>query len=186
MESRTVVSNTTPMWKYILALLVLTSGGLYAAIVRTDENQARVEAVQIAKANFTGSDWAKSASAYEEVLRLSPNDREAHFRLALARHYQGRYNEAIEGFQRAANEGYYPSLCRYNIACGYAKLGDKVNALNHLEQALQIGALGVTEIRTDNDWKAFLSDPEFNRLLASYAKTRGKAGVKIIPSQDHP
>ena len=45
------------MWKLIVALLVLTSGALYAAIVTTDQKQAREMVREKANSVFLTSDW---------------------------------------------------------------------------------------------------------------------------------
>jgi len=173
------------MWKYIVAILVLTSGGLYAAIVKTDQDQAKRMVKERAQVSFIQQDWPNSESTYRKVLEEEPTNSEAWFRVALAVHYQGRYEESIEAFRQAQANGYKPALCLYNIACGYARLGRTQPALQYLESALKQGLFGAKQIRSDADLKSLHGDAYFERLVDELGSDKDQK-VIIIETHDSP
>lgn len=56
----------------------------------------------------------------------------------------------------------------YNLACCYARLEDKENALKYLEESLIIKDQTIEWILNDNDWKHYLKDEDFMNLLSKY------------------
>ena len=89
-------------------------------------------------------------------------------------HHEDRYPEAIKAFERAIEARYRVDSSMYNIACGYALLGDRNNAMRYLRDAVGAGFDSAEHIAEDSDLDPLRSDPEFQGLL------RGLAGA-----QDH-
>src|SRR5262245_841495 len=54
-------------------------------------------------------------------------------------HQSNRYVEAIEAFSHSIGLGHRQATCMYNVACSYAMLNDKENALFWLDRALTGG-----------------------------------------------
>lgn len=96
-----------------------------------------------------------------------PRDGEEWFARAYKFHGSDRYPEAIEAFKRAADLGYRKATAMYNIACGYALLNDKDNALIWLQRALDNGFDGRDNLRSDSDLDPLRTDPRFKKLMAS-------------------
>jgi tetratricopeptide (TPR) repeat protein len=57
----------------------------------------------------------------------------------------------------------------YNLACVYALTNKKENALKHLEKSLLNQEQTISFVKDDEDWKAYLEEPEFMALLEKYA-----------------
>lgn len=55
----------------------------------------------------------------------------------------------------------------YNLACSYALLDDKENALKYLKESIEGGEF-VKDLLLDEDWKSFYDDPDFKMLIEKY------------------
>lgn len=73
-------------------------------------------------------------------------------------------NEALEKAQTAFDLG----GSAYNLACCYALLGDKQNALKYLEISLDNKDYPLEDIKNDQDWSSLRNDPDFIALLKEY------------------
>ena len=112
-------------------------------------------------------------------------DGEYWFGLGYSMHQSNRYIEAIEAFSRSIGLGHRQATCMYNVACGYALLNDKDNALFWLERALASGFDGASYLRDDSDLDPLRSDPRFKDLVqkASSFKIENKS-LKDKPNKD--
>ena len=90
-----------------------------------------------------GSDW------YDEGMRL---------------HRRGKYAQAIEDFQKAIADDYRVDAASYNIACGYALLGDKDKAFEWLHKALDEGFELSSYLRSDDDLENLHQDPRWTEI----------------------
>ena len=90
-----------------------------------------------------GGDW------YDEGMRL---------------HRRGRYAQAIEDFQKAIADDYRVDAASYNIACGYALLGDKDKAFEWLHKALDEGFELSGYLRSDDDLEDLHDDPRWTEI----------------------
>src|SRR5207237_1428705 len=59
-----------------------------------------------------------------------------HYAKGMDLHRRGRYQEAIAEFEKAIDEGQREGAATYNIACGYARMGDSNRAFQWLERAI--------------------------------------------------
>ncbi|MEN3334545.1 MAG: eukaryotic-like serine/threonine-protein kinase [Blastocatellia bacterium] len=84
-------------------------------------------------------------------------------------HQSGRYLQSIPAFAHAAEFGYRPATTLYNIACGFARLNDKENALTWLERALANGFNRTDLLRSDADLDSLRADPRFQQLIGKAA-----------------
>ncbi|TSJ43719.1 hypothetical protein FO440_05885 [Mucilaginibacter corticis] len=73
-------------------------------------------------------------------------------------------NEALEKAKRAVELGDN----EYNVACAYALLGEKNNALRFLELTLKNRSTSTKEVLADRDWSKFAEDDDLIRLLSKY------------------
>ena len=80
-------------------------------------------------------------------------------------HMKGEYQKAIELFQKsaAANENKGASL--YNIACGYARLGQKDKAYDYLKKAWDAGYRDREHMKQDDDLKSLRGDSKFKEFI---------------------
>ena len=58
----------------------------------------------------------------------------------------------------------------YNLACSYALLGNKEEALRYLEQSLEQKEVDTDFIITDEDWAQYLQDEDFEKIVDRYKK----------------
>jgi dienelactone hydrolase len=58
-------------------------------------------------------------------------------------------------------------VTHYNLACGYAKKGEKVKALENLEAAVRLGYANKTEMSNDPDLQSVREEERFKKLLES-------------------
>jgi len=108
---------------------------------------------------------------------------------AYSAHRSRRYAEAIELFERAAELGYRPAGARYNVACGWAGLGDADRALAALQEAAGLGFEISDYLEDDSDLDPIRADPRFRALRDAYpntkeAKQRRKQERRLAEAKD--
>lgn len=99
--------------------------------------------IHLANNRFSGRAW----SLYSECL-----------------HSTKLYDQAIEAGKKAIETGFNPSGQMYNIACGYALLGKKDEAITWLKMALDEGFPEQETLEKDDDVDSLRSDPRFIQL----------------------
>jgi beta-lactamase regulating signal transducer with metallopeptidase domain/Tfp pilus assembly protein PilF len=83
----------------------------------------------------------------------------------MALHRAGRYQEAIQAFRKAIARDDRREASTYNIACGYARLGDRDAALGWLEKASALGFHLSAYLMEDDDLLSLRSDSRFRDLV---------------------
>ena len=102
-------------------------------------------------------------------------------------HQSDHYQQAIEAFAHSIDLGYRMPTAMYNIACGFALLNDKENALTWLERSLAFGFDRTDLLRSDSDLDPLRSDPRFKQIVAkvSFSGDEDKASKqKAYASQN--
>jgi len=89
-------------------------------------------------------------------------------------HQSDRYQQAIEAFAHSIDLGYRQATAMYNIACGFALLNDKENAVVWLERALSLGFDRTDLLRNDSDLDPVRSDARFQQLLRKVSFTKNE------------
>jgi Flp pilus assembly protein TadD len=100
------------------------------------------------------------------------------FNRGYALHQADHYIEAIEAFSHSIGLGYRQPTAMYNVACGYALLNDKDNALFWLERSLAVGFDRTDLLKTDSDLDPLRSDNRFKQIIqkVSFTKKEEKPG----------
>jgi tetratricopeptide (TPR) repeat protein len=83
--------------------------------------------------------------------------------------HSGSYREAIEKLKRVVESHPATELgvnSAYNIACGYALLGEKSNALDWLEKAVEMGWKDAAQIEKDSDLDSLRSEERYKKIVA--------------------
>jgi adenylate cyclase len=140
-----------------------------AAEVRPEDYQAIAVASQMFEA--MGDTEKACESARETVERvnsavvLNPKDSRALVLGATAWYYLGDTEQALE-FARRAREAYPegPGVM-YNTACIYAKMGRHEEAIDLLENAVELGTRNKRYFETDTDFDSIRDHPRFKALL---------------------
>ena len=79
-------------------------------------------------------------------------------------HRSEQYREAIEAFKKSIDEGQRVDAATYNIACGYARLGDNDQAFAWLHRAIDEGFDVSGMLRSDDDLDGLRHDARFREL----------------------
>jgi beta-lactamase regulating signal transducer with metallopeptidase domain/tetratricopeptide (TPR) repeat protein len=82
-------------------------------------------------------------------------------------HNEGRYDEAIEAFQRSIAAGHREGAASYNIACGYAREGKANEALDWLARARDAGFDVAGYIEKDDDLESLYGLAGFEAMRGS-------------------
>ncbi len=109
--------------------------------------------------------WRYRAKARELLDQWEPR---RDFQNARAIYHQGNRKEAIELYQRLLEKDppdQYRRTATYNIACGYALLGEKKEALDWLEKAVEAGWTDFAHIRRDSDLDSIRGEDRYKKLI---------------------
>lgn len=160
-----------------LILLVLVSGLAAVGFSQTRERQK--------------SEKTKRMSVENASLRSVSNDGDNEnrdgsewFSQGFSLHQSGHYVEAIDAFSHAIGLGHRQPTCMYNVACGYALLNDKENALFWLDRALGSGFDQVSLLREDSDLDSLRSDQRFKDMVQRVAALKPEDGSS--KKKEHP
>lgn len=89
-------------------------------------------------------------------------------------HQSDRYQQAIEAFAHSIDLNYRQATAMYNIACGFALLNDKENALVWLKHSLSLGFDRADLLRSDSDLDPLRSDLRFQQIIQKVSLTKDK------------
>jgi Flp pilus assembly protein TadD len=125
------------------------------------------------------SDKSKPASVEDSTLarvKGLDGDKAVHdgafwFNRGYALHQADNYIEAIEAFSNSIALGYRQATAMYNVACGYALLNDKENAVFWLNRSLAAGFDRTDLLRDDSDLDPIRSDPRFKEIVQKASLT---------------
>ncbi|HMS38843.1 MAG TPA: tetratricopeptide repeat protein [Pyrinomonadaceae bacterium] len=107
--------------------------------------------------------WAEAVKALEEITKDEPNNGRAWYLLGTSLHSLGKYEKAIEAFQKNIVIAGNPASM-YNIACGYSLLNQKDKAFEWLEKAIKNGFAQFANLGADKDLDNIRSDARFKKM----------------------
>jgi len=165
--------NKTILRNYLLtAIALLICVGKIAAQTtaaqETSSVSSFVETLAQAQTKTAAKQWNEAAALWGKVVAANPVNGDYWIELADARYKLKDYKNAIPAYEKAFEfkaGNYYNSA--YNIACSYALLGDKQNALIWLEKALVAGFEDLADARKDADLQSLRDEPRFKKLVAA-------------------
>jgi tetratricopeptide (TPR) repeat protein len=111
---------------------------------------------------------------FQKAIDIKPDKHEALYNWGtdlgnLAKTKEGKeaeelYNQAFDKFQKAIEYG----ASSYNLSCILALKGEKEHALRYLNISLSKNEIDVYFVEKDEDWRDYLRDNEFIKLLKQY------------------
>ncbi len=96
----------------------------------------------------------------------TPTDASGWEKLGTGQLQAGQYPQAIVSLQKAVDSGFPAQIGKYNLACAYARNGDKQKALDLLE-AVASGPGLPGPIANDPDLASLTGEPRFQKLVAA-------------------
>jgi len=117
--------------------------------------------------------YKEALQQFKEVLKELPGDFSANYWAGLTSLYMKRYMSAVKHFRAALKAKPNNYLAHYNLACAYALLGLKEEALQHLEKAVENGYDDPDHMSVDEDLKGLRDEPRFKRLLDRLRRQQG-------------
>ena len=111
-------------------------------------------------------DYRAAIAQLKEVVRLEPENFEAHLDLGICYAQKGFYAEAERAYDKARALNADDLLLNYNLAALYALWAKKSDALEWLKKALDADRQKVSGwLATDPMFDALKGDPEYESLL---------------------
>jgi tetratricopeptide (TPR) repeat protein len=126
-----------------------------------------------ASAKFSARQWADAISVLEKLVVANPLDGESWGRLGTASYNAKDYRRSIAAYEKqiALGSG-IPANAAYNIACDYALMGDKENAILWLQKAFKMGFANLTGAQSDTDLASIKDDPRYRDLVGLIDTTK--------------
>lgn len=150
---------------YHFALPVLLCLCSSFALAQTP-TQTFPELLREAEARTAAKDWKEAAAQWQRVVEANPVNALFWRQLANALYESKDYRKAIPAYEKALElRAGFPSDQAYNIACCYALLGDKENAIKWLEKSFEMGFRDLEHAQTDSDLQSLRGDPRFLRIV---------------------
>ena len=134
-----------------------------------------------ADALLTAEKWSEAAPAYEALTITNPNNGRIWYRLGYSFHLMGKYSESARAFQRSVEIGNNP-LVMYNLACAYARLGEKDKAFEWLNKSLTLGFVA-PQLTSDPDLAGLHSDARFKEVTTVAARLAQPCKVRAEHKQ---
>jgi adenylate cyclase len=111
---------------------------------------------------------ARMVKAAERAIMLNPGDARALYLGAINLERIGEPVRAMEWANRALKLGQHQPVVLYNLACFHSVAGRAELALDHVEQALDLGFLHKEWYLTDSDLENVRALPRFNQLIEEH------------------
>lgn|GEM_PF-372160 len=135
---------------------------------------------QNAGAGAAGSSSAPTLAANESPAQSAPTDANGWEKLGTDYLQAGKYEDAARALQKALDNGFPPQTGKYNLACAYARMGDKQKAIDLLESIAAVGF--PAPIANDPDLASLIGEPRFQAL----AKAAQQAAEPCKNAQANP
>ncbi|MBI1765237.1 MAG: tetratricopeptide repeat protein [Acidobacteria bacterium] len=153
------------LWPTMLLTSLLA---MLLAVSSLAQSTPSVSSAMVASADefYQKQDWANAVKAYQTVTAEYPNNGQAWYRLGIAHHALGQYQQAVEAMLKAEAIGHNP-VVMFNLACAYARLNNKDKAFEWLSQAMQRGFRQAQTLENDDDLASLRADARYKPLVES-------------------
>jgi tetratricopeptide (TPR) repeat protein len=151
----------------LLFVITFLGGGVWHSVKAQElDTQAYVETLQLAQSKSEAREWKEAAAAWQRVVEANPVNAGFWNSLADAAYGNKDYRRAISAYEKALELGAgFPSNAAYNIACCYALLGEKEQALTWLQKSFDMGFRNLAHSQTDSDLLSLHDDPRFKKIV---------------------
>jgi tetratricopeptide (TPR) repeat protein len=131
--------------------------------------------VALGQLKFSQRQFEQAAKYLRRAVDAGVGDSFIYGQLASAQLHAGYNEEAVKYYEKAFEIGIPPGVntrgvAFYNLACGYARLGQKDKALTALSGAVTEGLTDRNTYETDEDLVSLRAEPRFKELLSKLPK----------------
>jgi hypothetical protein len=165
MASRFVVRRAL-MAGAVAATLALPGG---AAALIAQQPQGAPPSPQLAAANarLQAQDPAGAVAILEPLVKVEPRNAAAWRLLGSARHQLEQFDAAIAAYETSLTLQPNVAVALYNLACAWARKGEKDRAFEWLDKARATTTIDMTQAKSDPDLESLRGDPRFAALMPS-------------------
>ena len=156
----------------VLALTSIVSLTVYSQTQRRPHEPRESDKTVRGSAKNAALRMTKEEDRKNEDRKSETRDGEYWFNRGYSLHQSDQYIEAIEAFSHSIGLGYRQATAMYNVACGYALLNDKDNALFWLNRSLAAGFDRGDLLRDDSDLDPLRSDSRFKEIVQKVSLTK--------------
>ncbi|HEX6181730.1 MAG TPA: tetratricopeptide repeat protein, partial [Chitinophagaceae bacterium] len=164
MRTSTIISRITKSFS-----LVLVIGMLYpiASCAQQSDGGEFLDLLAVARKHTADRNWGEAVAAWRQVTERNPVNGQYVASLGEALYFNGQYEKAIEAYKKQIDRKFGSIfIAAYNVACCYALIGNKDQALNWLEKSFALGFRSYTYAQNDSDLKSLHGDKRFIRIVA--------------------
>jgi tetratricopeptide (TPR) repeat protein len=112
--------------------------------------------------NYGAPGSEQAIAADEQHVKSNPTDGNAWEKLGTDYLLAGKYAQAVGPLQKALDNGVPAQIGKYNLACAYARIGDKNKALDLLESLASNGL--PVPVNGDPDLASLAGEPRFQAI----------------------
>lgn len=129
--------------------------------------QQPTPSMQRADEFFQAGKWTEAAQAYEAIIKSEPDNAAAWYQLASARYWLGQFALAATAFRKNISLNKNPAAM-FNLACVYARMNEKDEAVEWLGRALSPENKSALFFDlNDPDLNSLHDDPRYKKLWLS-------------------
>jgi transcriptional regulator GlxA family with amidase domain len=110
-------------------------------------------------------DWPQAEKVYRALIEKYPRDGFGWYGLSGVLQAKGDWDAAIEAGERAAGFGNVRSDALFNVACAYARKGNKDEAFNKLRLAVTAGFNRKGQLEREPDLASLRGDARYKQLV---------------------
>ena len=121
--------------------------------------------LQQAGVHEEAKDWPQAEKVYRALVEKYPRDGSGWFGLSGVLQAKGEWDAAIEAGERAASFGNVRSDALFNVACAYARKGNKDEAFNKLRMAVTSGFKKRWQLEREPDLASLRGDARYEQLV---------------------
>jgi hypothetical protein len=148
----------------VVVALVLAASLAEAHRQGAASTSAQTPTLPQAMAKLNQGDAAGAAPMLEAITAADPKNARAWRGLGVARHQLGRFDAAIEAYQKSLALEPKNGTALYNMGAAYARKNDPAHAFEWLNEAKISKQVDMTQIDGDTDLAGLKNDPRFKAL----------------------
>src|SRR5215210_5043312 len=140
--------------------------GAQIGFAQQSQTKAFLETLAEAETKTQAQAWTEAAALWEKVVKINPVEGRFWNQLASVYYNAKDYRKSIPAYEKQIELGYgSKASAAYNIACDYALLGEKEQALKWLEKAFEMRFLSLQNAQTDTDLESIRNEPRYRNLV---------------------